>query len=110
MDNAGKNLKLAKAANGKDWKLNLEFEYTGKTTPQRNHLVELGFATLWARARDTMIEAKVPLAIFYLVCKECIATVTLLNGLVTTELNGQLKTRFEQWFGKLPRSQGLPRS
>jgi len=68
MDNAGENLKLAKAANGKDWKVNLEFEYTGKTTPQRNHLV-----TLWARARTTMIEAKVPLAIRYLVCKECIA-------------------------------------
>ena len=103
MDNAGENLKLAKQANGKNWKLNLEIEYTGKATPQRNHLVELGFATLWARARATMIEAKVPLAIRYKVCKECIATVTLLDGLVTTELNGQLKTRFEHWYGKIPR-------
>ena len=94
---------MAKAANGKNWKLNLEIEYTGKATPQRNHLVELGFATLWARARATMIEAKVPLAIRYKVCKECIATVTLLDGLVTTELNGQLKTRFEHWYGKIPR-------
>ena len=103
MDNAGENLKLAKAANGKDWKLNLEIEYIGKATPQRNHLVELGFATLWAHTSATMIDAKVPLAIWYLVCKECIATVTLLYGLITTELNGQLKTRFEQWFRKLPR-------
>jgi len=103
MDNADENLKLAKEFNGKHWKLNLEFEYTGKATPQHNHLVELGFATLWAHAHATMIEAKVPLAISYLGCKECIATVTLLDGLVTTELNGQLKTRFEHCFGKLPR-------
>ena len=104
MDNAEENLKLAKAANGKDWKLNLEIEYTGKATSQRNHLVELGFATLWARARATMIDAKVPLAIRYLVCKECIVTVTLLHGLVTTALNGQMKT---SWFEK---PQSLPRN
>jgi len=103
MDNAGENLKLAKEANGKHWKLNLEFEYTGKATPQCSHLVELGFATLWAHTCATMIEAKVPLAIRYLVCKKCTATVTLLDGLVTTELNGHLKTRFEHWFGKSPR-------
>lgn len=103
LDNAGENVKLEAAANGKDWKLNIAFEYTGGATPQRNHLVELGFATLWARARATMIGAKVPLGIRYLVCKECIATITLLDGLVQITLNGVTKSRFEHWLGKLPR-------
>ena len=50
-----------------------------------------------------MIEAKVPLGSHYLVCKECIATITLLDGLVQVTLNGINKTRFEHWLGKLPR-------
>jgi len=33
MDNTGENLKLAEEANGRPWKLNLEFEYTGNATP-----------------------------------------------------------------------------
>ena len=102
-DNAGENLKLESAANGNRWKLNIAFEYTGAATPQRNNLVELGFATLWARARAMMIQAGVPLETRYLVCKECIATVTLLDGLVQITINGKTMTRFEHWFGKVPR-------
>ena len=102
-DNAGENLKLEAAANGNRWKLNIAFEYTGAATPQRNNLVELGFATLWARARAMMIQAGVPLQTRYLVCKECIATVTLLDGLVQIKINGKTMTRYEHWFGKVPR-------
>jgi len=51
-----------------------------------------------------MIEAKVPLAVCHLVCKEWyIAIVTFLYRLVTTELNCQLQTRFKHQFGKIPR-------
>jgi hypothetical protein len=49
LDNAGKNSKFAHEANGHDWKLNIEFEFTGAQTPQRNHLAEIGFSTLWAQ-------------------------------------------------------------
>jgi hypothetical protein len=49
-DNGGENLKLEKVANGEKWKLGIEFEYTGKQTPQRNAVVERGFATIGGRS------------------------------------------------------------
>lgn len=38
----------------------------------------------------------------YLVYKECISTVTLLDGLVQINIYGKTMTRFEHWFGKVP--------
>ena len=48
-DNGGENVKLESRANIKDWKLNLEFEYTGRDTPQQNHMTEVEFSTLGGR-------------------------------------------------------------
>ena len=48
-DNGGENVKLDSIAKIKDWKLNLEFEYTGRDTPQHNHMAEVGFATIGGR-------------------------------------------------------------
>ena len=45
-DNGGENMKLDSRAKRKDWKLNLDFEYTGRDTLQRKHLTEVAFATL----------------------------------------------------------------
>ena len=41
-DNAGENKKLKERADGVDWKLNIQFEFTARNTPQQNHLAELG--------------------------------------------------------------------
>ena len=41
MDNAGENRKFQSRSASADWKLNLEFEYTARDTPQQNHLAEL---------------------------------------------------------------------
>jgi hypothetical protein len=41
-DNAGENQTLQHRANCVEWKLNIEFEYTPRDTPQHNHLAELG--------------------------------------------------------------------
>jgi hypothetical protein len=49
LDNAGENKVFATLANGKEWNLQLQFEFTGAHTLQRNYLVEVGFATLWGR-------------------------------------------------------------
>ena len=43
-DNGGENKSLQTRGNSSDWKLNLQFEFTARATPQRNHLAELGFA------------------------------------------------------------------
>ena len=45
-DNGVENVKLESRSNSKYWKLNLEFEYTGRDTSQRNHMAEVGFATI----------------------------------------------------------------
>jgi len=49
LDNAGENVLLQQRANGVDWRRNLNFEFTGARTPQRNYLAELAFSALWGR-------------------------------------------------------------
>jgi hypothetical protein len=43
-----------------EWKLDIEFEFTARDTPQQNHLAELGFAVLVNRGRALMTRANVP--------------------------------------------------
>jgi hypothetical protein len=61
MDGAGENKTLKMRSDSSDWKLNLKYEITARDTPQMNHLVELGFATLANRGRAMMTQANVPL-------------------------------------------------
>lgn len=96
-DNAGENIKLEKIANGKGWKLNLTFEYTGKETPQRNHLVELGFATISGRSRAMLSAARIPLELRYKVSKEALRTATMLDGLAIIDIDGRKKSRYEHF-------------
>jgi hypothetical protein len=64
-DNAGENKSLEKRANGAEWKLNIQFEYTPRDTPQHNHLAELAFASIANKGRALMSAANIPLAIRY---------------------------------------------
>eukprot|EP00957_Ditylum_brightwellii_P064709 4911182-Ditylum_brightwellii.AAC.1 len=48
-DNAGENKTLEKRSKSKDWKMNLQFEFTARATPQQNHLAELAFSTLGSK-------------------------------------------------------------
>ena len=59
-DNARENKKLEKRAHSSDWKLNLHVEYTGRKTPQRNHMVELAFANTANLGRAMMVRANLP--------------------------------------------------
>jgi hypothetical protein len=60
LDNAGDNVKFAEMVNGKEYNLKLTFEFTGARTPQRNYLVEVGFATLRGWLRATMDAVFIP--------------------------------------------------
>ena len=71
-------------------------EYIRRATPQRNHLAELGFATLSNRGRAVLFHAKVPKSIRYLLRSEAFATVTLIDGLVILTINGKEATRYEK--------------
>ncbi len=46
MDGGGENKKLVKRLNSDDWKLYPKIEYTARDTPQHNHFVEVGLATM----------------------------------------------------------------
>jgi len=102
LDNAGENKLLKTRADSSDWKLGIEFEFTGRDTPQRNHLAEVSFAVVASRGRAMMHRANVPLAIRYKVWKEAFKTATLLDGLVVIALDGKEATRYVHWNGHNP--------
>ena len=100
-DNAGENRTLMKRANSPDWKLNIEFEFTPRDTPQHNHLAELGLTSIASKGRALMTGAKIPLKIRYKVLDKAFQHATDMDGLVTTELQGKVSTRYEHWCGQL---------
>jgi hypothetical protein len=82
---------------------NIKFEYTARDTPQANCLVELGFNTLYNRARAMLQYANVPKQYKSLVAKDCIKTATLLDSLLTTTINGHKATRWEHYYKRKPK-------
>lgn len=102
LDDAGENKLLQKRADGKDWKLNVKFEFTGRNTPQRNHLAELGFASLANKGRAMMVDANVPLETRYKLFREAFGTATKLDALVVVEIDGVKATRYKHFFGVNP--------
>jgi hypothetical protein len=104
-DNAGENKKLTQRTESSDWKFGINFEFTRRYTPQRNHLEELGFATLYNKGRAMMIKANLRKNFRYLLNKEAFKTNTMLNGLVVVDIYGIKKTRYEH-FWKNPKFAG----
>ena len=102
MDNAGENKKLVKRLNSNHWQLYLTIEYTARDTPQHNHLVEVGFATLHGHGRSMMIEANVPANKKHIVGQKAFQTATNLDNLTPIDVDGVVKTRAEHWKEKLP--------
>jgi hypothetical protein len=103
LDNAGENKKLKTRSDSADWKLNIDFGFTSRDTPQQNHLVaELGFATIANRGRAVMHRANVPLATKYKLWRNAFKTATLLDGLMPININGITATRYKQWGGQNP--------
>eukprot|EP00957_Ditylum_brightwellii_P083009 6310680-Ditylum_brightwellii.AAC.1 len=86
-NNAGENKTLEKRSQSKDWRMNPEFEYTARATPQQNHLAELAFATLGNKGRTLMHQANVPEAMKYKVFPKAFMAATLLDRLVVVEVN-----------------------
>lgn len=102
LDNAGENKKMKARSESADWKMNINWEFTARNTPQQNHLAELGFTTLAKGARAMMHAANVPPDIRYKLIKEAVKAKTLVDGLAAVTINGVTKTRYEHWCGKNP--------
>ena len=103
MDNAGENLTLQTRSDSSDWKLNIDFEYTARNTPQQNHLAEQGFAHLANLGRALMNHAHVPLKWRYKLFSKAFKTATLLDGLHIITLEGKSDTRYKHWCGTNPK-------
>jgi len=101
-DNAGENQLLEKRCKSKDWKLNINFEYTARNTPQQNHLAELGLAIIAKRGRALLHYANVPTNMRYKLFCKAFKTATLLDGLMVITLGGKTATRYIHKFGKNP--------
>jgi hypothetical protein len=93
---------LQQRSQSADWKLNVNFEFTARDTPQQNHLAALRFAHLANYGRALMARANVPLNIRYKVFTKAFKTATLLDGLTVIKIGNKEATRYEHWCGKNP--------
>ena len=89
----------------KQWQLGITFEFTSRETPQKNHLVELGFAAMHGRGRAMMVAANIPLDKRYILWREAFSTATKVDWLTAIKINKETKTRYQHTFGKDPRFQ-----
>ena len=101
-DDAGKNKALEKRCNGAEWKMNIKFEYTSRSMPQQNILVEKGFVTLANCAWAEMIEANLPEFEKYVLWREACNHATQTDGLCIVESGGVSKTRYEPFHDPMP--------
>jgi len=103
MDNAGENRSLEKCANGEKWKMGIDFSYTARDTPQQNSLVERRFATSSNRGRALLAEANVPQKERYMIGYRAMSCADKLDGLTIVEIDGKTATRYEHFYGTLPK-------
>jgi hypothetical protein len=59
-DDGGENQGLKNCLHSVNWKFPTKFEFTGRNTPQRSHLAEVGLATIAAKGRAMISAEKVP--------------------------------------------------
>ena len=102
LDNAGENRLLKTRSESNEWKMNLQFEFTARDTPQQNSLAEVGFAVIANRGRALMHGANIPLSKQFVVFHEAFKMATVLDGLMIVKVDGEEKTRYEHWCGKIP--------
>ena len=102
LDNAGENKALQERAESAAWKLDINWEYTARDTPQQNSLAEVAFTIIAAQGCAMMIAAHIPADIHKKVWREAFLTATDLDALAVIEIDGVSKTRVEHWSGQLP--------
>jgi hypothetical protein len=81
----------------------IKFKFTGRDTPQRNYLDNVGLDTIASRRRSIISASIIPKELCQNFWREAFQTSTYFDGLVLVEIEGVLKFRFEHWEGALPR-------
>ena len=101
-DNSGENLILEQAANGKNWEMEISFDYTGTGTPQMNQLAELVSIVIGSRGRALMNHTNATNKIRYRMYKEAYSTATMLYGLAVIDIDGNQATMYDNFCGSNP--------
>ena len=100
-DNAGENKSLQKHLQSADWKLNVNFEFAARDTPQQNHLAELGFTVLRNRGRAIMHTASIPQNCCNKVFALAFQMATMLDWLTVIKIGNHEGTQVEFFMGKI---------
>ena len=83
--------------------LNMEFEYTGKDTPQIDHLAKMGLYNIGGSGHALTRNPKVSLKVRYKVCKEALQTVIFMDRLNAVTSDGKIATRYYHCVVSVPR-------
>ena len=102
MDNAGENIKLQQAAEGREWKLGLQCEFTAPNTPQQNALAEVAFPTVINRANAMCEAGNIPQEFMHLLKPKAIMMASQLDGLQPVRREGIVATKYVHQNGKNP--------
>ena len=102
MDNAGENIKLQQAAEGREWKLGLQYEFTAPNTPQQNALAEVAFPTVMNRANAMCEAGNIPPEFMHLLKPKAIMMASQLDGLQPVRREGTVATKYVHQNGKNP--------
>jgi hypothetical protein len=81
----------------------MKYDYTGRESPQHNHMAELGFANLGNKGRALMVRANIPMNKRYMIFREAFKTATDLDSLVVTTMGTKKATRHEHLYGTNPK-------
>ena len=103
MDNTGENIALEKRLRSESWKNPVEIKYTARDTPQQNSLVEVAFYALSNKARAAMHHANLPMEMRFQLFGEIFTTITMLDGLTITEVDGLKQSQYKHVFKKKPK-------
>ena len=96
MDNAQENYQLKKKCIEEH--LEIEFEFTSRSTPQHNGVVERKFQTLYNRMMATLNRAGLTSSLRKFLWAECAFCVTILENVCVK--NGSTKSPFELFYNK----------
>ena len=94
------NLKLEQIANGNQWNPETDFEYTGRITPQRNSLSEVGLANIGGRKTEVIYHGNVPVKEPHGGFKGAIQYSIPLDGSALVEINGKRAMRYDNYAPK----------
>jgi hypothetical protein len=97
-DDAGENMTMKNDPEIKSFDIN--FEFSGPRTPQRNGKVERKFQTLYGRIRAMLNGANLEGELKDKIWEECVMNVTNLSNITSTK--SSLKSPFEFLFGENP--------